>query len=1005
MPQMAYAQEASASDAASTQANDDATDATDNKKATKKKQAVESKEGDIVVIGSRIRRGTKNASQNVQTLTPEQSRRQGLSGAREALQDIGVTGGSDQVTSILNGVIINGGPGVASISLRRMGPARTLVLLNGRRLAPAGVGGSVSTADLNTLPSPMIAQTNILKDGASSIYGSDAIAGVIDAVTRKRVEGMEAEAFARIGQEGGGELYDVSSVGGFSGDRFNFVWGASYTIQRELEWGDRERYLCPTTYRIDPTALNPVPGSGDEIDPLTGKRRCWGAGSGGFQQNILSTGLIPGVSHDGTRFNYWLWRANPSVMVGIPGMEGVSTAAQLPGGAAIREKYRNRVDYFNPDMLGMSVQGQSKVWVGMAGLTYDLQTLGDAEFYVDMLGVKRHYWYDYSTNDVINYVAGSPLVPAAWSFAIGMDGPDQLTKGKSIAATALIYSGLKRNKTEVDFLRSAAGLRGEFFVPGWRYDFTHTWSRSHAKRQSPVRLTSRLIESMDVILINNVPVCASEKARAEGCVAIPAFSPAIFAPGGLPKAWLNYVYSTSHEETTYTDNSLYFDLNGPLIALPYGELKAAMGVEARFFKINNLPDKESQAGNYFNQSAAAITQGSSRALEAYGELEVPILANLPFAKALTLNASARVSKDKQYEYNTTYKAGLSYSPDSWISLRASMGTGYRAPALYERFLGDTSGFVNARGTDPCDNWDQLEKGGNVYNNCLAEGLPEGFRSSGSLTVITRGGKSTQLKAETAKNIAFGLTIQPELPEAVGNMSFSADYYHVKINGGIAKISAGAALSLCYDDPKFRNGGRWCPLVGARDPNTKQLTTLRSEYLNTSQQLSEGMEFAFNYTRDIGLGTYALSARAYYTMKDRSRLFAKDPYDEDAGELGSPRYTGQLSHSYTYKRWNVSFATNWVDAMNNITTFNLTPATLEALKTFVYYTDDYYLHSLSVSYRADTWNMTVGVRNITNAMPPRVSADMGVSRLGDMLYYGGAYDTFGRSFNMTFSKKF
>ncbi|MDZ4322107.1 MAG: TonB-dependent receptor plug domain-containing protein, partial [Phenylobacterium sp.] len=134
---------------------------------------------DIVVIGSRIRRDNYNAPSPTQAVTREEATLQGFASTTEALQSTAVTGGTSQINNAYGGYVTNGGPGANTIGLRGMSPSRTLVLLNGRRVSPAGSRGSVGAADLNVLPTAMIDRVEVLRDGASSVYGSDAVAGVV----------------------------------------------------------------------------------------------------------------------------------------------------------------------------------------------------------------------------------------------------------------------------------------------------------------------------------------------------------------------------------------------------------------------------------------------------------------------------------------------------------------------------------------------------------------------------------------------------------------------------------------------------------------------------------------------------------------------------------------------------------------------------------------------------------------------------------------------------------
>src|SRR5688572_4295043 len=179
----------------------------------------------ITITGSRILRDTFNSASPVQVITRDETLMSGFASTTAALQSTGVTAGSAQINNAFGGFVTDGGPGANTISLRGLGATRTLVLLNGRRIAPAGTRGSVGSADLNVLPSAIIDRIEILKDGASSIYGSDAVAGVVNIITKKNVSGFTLEAQHNASDEGGGEETRVSATFGFTADK-GYVTGS-----------------------------------------------------------------------------------------------------------------------------------------------------------------------------------------------------------------------------------------------------------------------------------------------------------------------------------------------------------------------------------------------------------------------------------------------------------------------------------------------------------------------------------------------------------------------------------------------------------------------------------------------------------------------------------------------------------------------------------------------------------------------------------------------------------
>ncbi len=252
----------------------------------------------LTVTGSRIERDTFNSTSPILVITRDETMMSGFNSTTAALQGTGVTAGGSQINNAFGGFVTDGGPGANTISLRGLGATRTLVLLNGRRVAPAGTRGSVGSADLNIFPTAVVDRIEVLKDGASSIYGSDAVAGVINVITKKNIKGVTLEAQYNYPEDGGGEETRASATFGFVGDKGYFSGSLEVYDRKELTWGDRDWLKCQTDYRR--TVTNGVPGawgSADFIDPRTGQPKCYtitGTGNNGVTINTLGTASMAG---------------------------------------------------------------------------------------------------------------------------------------------------------------------------------------------------------------------------------------------------------------------------------------------------------------------------------------------------------------------------------------------------------------------------------------------------------------------------------------------------------------------------------------------------------------------------------------------------------------------------------------------------------------------------------------------------------------------------------------
>ncbi|MEL1264055.1 TonB-dependent receptor domain-containing protein [Pseudoxanthomonas putridarboris] len=953
----------------------------------------------VTVTGSRIARDTFNSVSPVQFIHREETTLAGFNSTAAVLQSNVVTGGSEQINNAFGGYVTDGGPGANTLSLRGLGATRTLLLLNGRRVAPAGSRGSVGSADLNVLPNIMIDRIEILKDGASSIYGSDAVAGVVNVITKTKVDGVSVEFQHNATQRGGGDETRWSAMMGKTGDRWRVSGSFEIYDRQELTIGDRDwAGNCPLP--LYGRGADGRYGADDYIDPVTGEPKCWGLDAGGVTINTLGTAYFlgrPGLGNLGyygtyapevleflpPGFDYFnRWRPNASITDGdIPGYEGVD--------------YFGR-DTYDPRMKKESLISPTTNYTGFLQGGVDLNAMGDAELYFELLAHRRESRQTGYLQHTIDYSPGSPLLgDLSWLPAFAAAPADGSTNGRPLAARAFIGWGLYQNWQEVDFYRATAGLRGNLGAT-WKYDGYASHARSDADYYTHNRLTDRYAKTLDVVSDGNGGFVCRD--ASDGCVAAPMLNADTLA-GNLPQAYRDYVMQTTHGNTVYTESTVNFGVNGPLFDLPYGAVNAAFGLEYRRAEIDDSPDPNSVANNLYGFTASQPTRGKDSVSEAYAEIEVPLLSGLPGAQELTVNLSGRYTDYDSYGDDTTWKIGMLYTPVSWLSFRASRGTSFRAPALFEQYLGATSGFTASSG-DPCNNW--ASKTGNVRDNCASLGLPNNFQQNSSITVLTRGGAETGLAAETSKALTAGVIIQPEFPEWFGDLSFAADYYDIEVNNGVARPSGAQVLNLCYGSSPadFAAGTGFCNLVTRNANNTLNVTT---GYINVSTDKVRGWDFTARYVRDIGQGEFRATAQISHYLEQSGATFPTDPVRDYSGSLNAPEYTGQLDLSYKLRNWRVRYGLEWVDGINGYEYYEKYFDT-DYRDTYQMKTDDYFLHSASLQYTGDDWAITGGVRNIADKAPPRISTSGAVAMIGNAPLYSGV-DYLGRTFFVNFTKDF
>jgi len=949
-----------------------------------------SEEGGVVVVGSRIRRDRFNAIDPITVINRDAAVDAGFNSTAEVLQNVGVTGGTGQINDTFGGLVVRGGPGVNTLSLRGLGPSRTLILLNGRRIAPAGTRGQVQAADLNVLPNAVLDRIEVLNTGASSVYGSDAVAGVVNIVTLSKFNGLAVEASIQAPEIGNGMTQRYAVTAGLSGERFSVLGSLELFDRNRITQGDQPWARCPQQLRRSPLGLNDT----DKCFPLE---------EGGATVNTIGTGYYQlGTDPDPVDLAAGFESNPPDTYLLCNRWRPVAAQAgqTLPGFECVGGLLYNYItesgfgtnlnvrDTFTPAFLQGDIISPTRNYTGFLTATYDTNVFGNGQLYTELLVTRRKSQQNGAARQLlVDYPIASPLIAAG----LGLT-PRSL--GGGIGVRVFADYGVYDNHQVQDYVKASGGFRGDLpFAPSWRYDLYAAKSWADGMYSFNTGLTDRVRQSLDVV--QNPDGTFRCRDTSGGCVAAPILTPDIIA-GRFPTAWRDYVTDDVVGNTKFREWTANLTLDGPLFELPGGKAQAVLGLEYRKSSINDRPSEDSIRGNLYNFTSAPITKGSDNVWEAYTELDFPILRNAPFAEALTVNVSGRYTDYKSYGSDTTYKFGGLWSPTRWLSFRGSYGTSYRAPALAEQFLGSTTGFL-ASTADPCNDLAGVTNPA-VRARCLSEGLPNSFRQLNGVTVIQRGGAESGLEAETSKNLTFGGVLQPSLG-LFGNLSLAVDYFKVTVNNGVSQLGAGTIANGCY------NGSHpeYCQFV-SRAPYTGSGTgalTLTTTYVNIATDIVKGIDFVLRYDRELGPGKLDVGIQA---VKILDRINQTDPDTapfDFAGSVGNPKWAGTAHVGYDwgpwYARWGVDyikgtddrFITEDVDGDGVI---DFDPAVYD------FSVPDYYLHTASIRFEpSKKYSLTVGVRNVFDRKPPKItSEDPFVNTIANVPLQAG-FDMRGRTF--------
>jgi iron complex outermembrane recepter protein len=942
---------------------------------------------EIVITGTRIRPDVYTSSTPMDVISAETGMVRGVSDLGTLLQTATVAAGSPQVTAASSTAFVqDGGPGARTLSLRGLGPNRTLVLLNNRRAGPAGVRGGVSSFDFNVLPLVAIDRVEILKDGASSIYGSDAVAGVVNIFTRRQ-DGGTVDAYAGRPSDSGGEESRVSLSWGQTIGRGHFQVTGDFHRESELRKGQREHFACGEQFIFDPDGGQRV----DVVDPRTGRYRCsdlawghnWAISIFGTADNVPSFITLVQYDYDGDLGNF------------IPPVEvdpGNPDFAVVPSGDWYFVGYDRASDgvtnLTHPFYFGASLTPQidrSTVYMD-GGFDFGRGVQGYAELLLNRRETKindyRQFWQDMLDEDFGNSVA------AGWS-GFGLVSPTPVTDHAD-------------QKVQVDYQRYVVGLAGDL-GSSWNWDVSAQLSRSDGDYHND-RIYNDAIFDADGNEVNLFGSCVGQLTAVRGipCIDLPWFDPQFLAGNFTPEV-RDFLFGREAGNTVYTQRSLEGFVSGQIGSLPAGPVGGAFGIQYTRDRIRDVPGELTLAANIWGSSSAGITAGNDTTKALFAEFQVPLLTGRRLVERLSLNASTRYTDVDSYGSDTTYKLGLSWHATSTVRIRANKGTSFRSPALFELFLADQTGFLGQALVDPCRNWGAELAAGNISqriaDNCAAEGLSGDFVGGTDSAIVITGGGFGVLEAETSKSSTVGVVWQP----AFADLSISLDYFDIEVKDEVDKLSATSIVRGCYNSEFFPND----PLCGLfeRGGAGNGIETIRDSFINVAKQKNRGYDLSLLYGVPMGWGSLTFETQHTYQTTNKVALFEDTVRDEN-GELGNPKWVGRLNVTADIGPWSAFWGARLVGPASSTDRFGGTATYRGDTVRVVRDVDRVIYHSFSGSRTFDgDFTVRLGVANAFNKKPPQVSTLGGVlNTVGSSAFYS-QYDWFGRRVFMNLSKNF
>ena len=924
---------------------------------------------EVIVTGSRIIRDGYSSASPMDVISADTAVVQGIADVGSLLQTTTIASGSAQVTTATSSAFVQeGGIGTSTISLRGLGAARTLVLLNGRRIGPAGVRGQVSSFDLNLMPIVAVDRIEILKDGASTVYGSDAVAGVVNVITRKD-DGFGFDAYTAQPTDSGGAENRLSLRWGNSFNKGHFSIMGDFIQRKELKKGNRDYFDCGEQYVFDPDTGDRA----DIVDPRTGSPHCndlrWGH-IWIYDYSGLPGGTKAQYDYDGDLGNYI-----PGFQEAFPGqME--APAGWFPVDYSDATSAVTNADH--PFQDGSSLVPKTEVYTLYADaeyqLTDDLTMYGEVlmsrrETYVNSY---RQFW-TYIYNE--NFFGGSSL-SEGWRGAQWLS-PTPITDHSD-------------DSVEVSYGRALLGFSGS--VGDYSWDISGQYSRSDGDYISDQIFDDSVTSSW---FQNGSCVGQTTSVRGVPCMD-PRWLDPDFNNGVLTPEERAFLFGTETGNTEYTQWSIEGTVSGPLFDLPAGEVLGAIGFQYREDEIKDVPGEITLANNAWGASGAGITEGDDSTTAIFGEIEIPVISDVPLIHNLIINASARYTDVDSYGSDSTWKMGVNWELTPEVRVRASSGTSFRTPALYELYLADQTSFTGQRRVDPCIRWGTNLADGSISqrlaDNCAADGIAPDFTGAPiSATIVTGGGLGI-LEAETSEANTIGIVWQPDF----ANLSISADFFDIKIEDQVSQLGASTIVSACYNSDFFPNDPL-CALFERRALD-QGIDNIRDSYINVAEQRNRGWDLAATWVTDTPVGMLTLETQHTFQIEDTVALF-EDTAQDFNGEVGEPKWTGRVSAALQNGAWSGAWVANIIGDSSNYDSFGGNTVSLRGREVRVVLdTDTVVYHNASVAYSFDNGaTVRLGVSNIFDKEPPRLTTlNLGeVTTQGNSAFYS-QYDWEGRT---------
>jgi len=850
--------------------------------ATMAQQAADLEE--VVVTGTRITRPDLVSNSPISTVTAEQLQQLNVVNLESQLR---------QLPQFLPGAteyINNGNPGAATINLRGLGSNRTLVLMDGKRLPPFGTSGAV---DINLIPSAIIERVDVVTGGASAVYGSDAVSGVVNFITKKDFSGLQVDVNTSQYGEGDGQIQNaaITAGGKFADDRGSAIISFGYTKRDEVLQGDREysnfNLFASDGYRY----------AGNWYE---------------YSSDIFGTDRRLGSSNAGAT------RASIRVSPTGNGTRYFTPDGQLVSSANLGQYRGNSTFNYNPYNY---FQVPQERWQALGSVDFALSD--SLQVYGRLFAVNSSVPTQLASSA---YFGGSTL-----SFKINLDNPFLSAAQRAVLTTAynnealrpdlyghgpfsataapgtqlVTVAGLRRRLIELGprvgisdakTMQMTAGLRGDIGETGWSFDTSAQYGR--VSRFDGLENDVSIARARQAIIAIQTPTGIKCVSGGE-CAPLNIFNGngAPYRDTGVPmtgatsQAGLDYVRANYYSSQVTEHHSASASVSGSVDAIKLGSadsgLGLAFGADWNEFTSDFRPDDLTQYGGAMGQGGTAPPlSGRVDSTEIFAEGYLPLVTGKAGVENLALEFGVRFSDTNLAGSFETWKAGLEYTPTPGYRFRAMSQRAVRAPNIGEQFAPASFGLTEVR-SDPCSGTAPVTNA-TLRAKCIAQGAPAStigsIKAPAAQQAASIGGGAVALGVKLDPEEADTFTIGVQMnPESVPGLSASLDYYDIKISGGIGSYGAQEILDNCF----VNNLNEFCSLV-KRNPLGELEGDgfgIIQDVRNLSELKATGIDYSVGYNLELGEYKVALGLSGSHTLESNFVSSPNAPKIECEGVYG------------------------------------------------------------------------------------------------------------------------